>query len=582
MRYKPIYQFKDFALEHYGDPLFRVPVDLGRGCPHRQPSGAGGCAFCPPDGARAAQLGDAVRLEEQVERSIDFARRRYKAKRFMAYLQTYTNTWDSLKAQAEFYDRLLNIHAFDAVSIGTRPDCLPGDVLSLLEQLNDRVEVWLDLGIQSIHDKSLRRVGRGHDWKTGRQAIIDVAQRGLRPVAHLIVGLPGEDLSDYKSTAEVMAHLPLAGIKLHNLHVIKGSALAHDYSDRPFHLLTEHQYCECLIEMLRRLPSDLPIMRMTTDTPGEKLVGPRWTMSKGEFESHVMRQMCLREVFQGDMRDASAPYMADEGDDTATATEDGSITFWSSEYNEHYHSKIGAVTEARKKYIEPTRLEQRIASEDLRVLDICFGLGYNSLCACEATLRSAGQTRLRITALEMDRRAVRHAAALPPPADSMLDWQEVLTNIYSECRHEEERIHLEMIWGDARHTITSLDHGAYDIVFLDPFSTQRNSELWTLDFFRSIRRVMNSRGILATYCAALPVRGGMIQAGFHIGESIPVGRKRSGTIAAIRAEDTANPIDPTELDRILNTSRGLPYRDPHACWSNSKILRRRELSRRSQ
>jgi hypothetical protein len=141
---------------------------------------------------------------------------------------------------------------------------------------------------------------------------------------------------------------------------------------------------------------------------------------------------------------------------------------------------------------------------------------------------------------------------------------------------------IDMHWGDARFTIRGLEPASYDIVFLDAFSTQRNSQLWTFDFFRAVHKLMKPNAILATYCAALPVRGGLMRAGFHIGESTPVGRKRSGTVAAMRPDDIVNTIDADEMGRIRNTTRGLPYRDPRGYWSNSKILRQRELARKKR
>jgi hypothetical protein len=133
-----------------------------------------------------------------------------------------------------------------------------------------------------------------------------------------------------------------------------------------------------------------------------------------------------------------------------------------------------------------------------------------------------------------------------------------------------------MHWGDARYTVTQLPEASFDLVFLDAFSTQRNSELWTVDFLRKLKAVMKPDAVLLTYCAALPVRSAMLEAGFFVGETKPAGRQRGGTIAAMRAEDIEIKINPDELKTIQETTRGLPYRDPHSVWTNKEILRDRQ------
>jgi uncharacterized protein len=575
---KPVYTFKEFAREHFGGEIYKVPLDLGAGCPHRCRGGEGGCTFCPADGARAVQLGEAGSLEEQIERAVDFARRRYRAERFMAYLQTFTNTGADLSAERDLFEKIIASFPFAALSVGTRPDCLSEASLDMLAALNSKVEVWIDLGVQTVHDNSLQRVKRGHGWDESRRAIMAAAARGLHVAAHVIIGLPGEGREDFNATAAVLAELPLAGVKIHNLHVLADTQLGAEFLREPFAVFDEYDYAEHLIEFLRRLPPRLPVLRLCTDTPAGQLIAPRWEMGKGEFESMLFRQMELRELCQGDLvPGSSSPETGCRLEPVATA--DGSVTYWNPDYKEHYHSPVGARTEALEKYIGPSRLRERLRRGPQRLLDICFGLGYNSLCACE--LARGGE--LEVVALEIDRRAVGQAAQeIEAGQGAAFDWQIVLDDLYRDARSSGDGFRIEIRWGDARHTVRGLGERAFDVVFLDAFSTQRNSELWTLDFFRAVRRMMKPDAVLATYCAALPVRGGLMQAGFHVGESIPVGRKRGGTIAAMRADDIEHPISDRELETIRATSRGIPYRDPCGSWSNSKILRQRELARASR
>jgi tRNA U34 5-methylaminomethyl-2-thiouridine-forming methyltransferase MnmC len=263
-------------------------------------------------------------------------------------------------------------------------------------------------------------------------------------------------------------------------------------------------------------------------------------------------------------------------------TQDGSITFWNAEYREHYHTPAGARMEAVEKYIVPGKLEERLDRGDVALLDVCFGLGYNSLAAMDRAVtcmrqKAKGISELRVTALEMDRRIVRAASqSIEVLKTDSFDWKKALADLHQNASCRLTHALCMLHWGDARYTITQLQPGSFDMVFLDPFSTQRNSQLWTVDFFRKLKAVMKPDAVLLTYCAALPVRSGLMEAGFLIGETVPAGRERSGTIAAMRQEDIETPIPDEELRSIRETTRGLPYRDPHGVWTNKEILRDRQ------
>ena len=297
----PYSNFKQHLIAAFGEALHRVPVDAGFGCPNRGADGTGGCAFCAEDGGRAHQTRGAASLEDQIRAGVEFAQRRYGARRFLAYVQAFTGTFASVEAQRAVYDRILAAHPFDALSIGTRPDCLPEPTLALLEELGRRLPVWVELGVQTVHDATLRRVNRGHDWDCSRRAILALHGRGLRVAAHVILGLPGETAEHFRATAAALAALPLAAIKIHNLHVIRGTALARDYAERPFPVMDEREYAPVVIDFLRRLPPALPIMRLCTDTPARELVAPRWALSKTQFLALVEREMKRNGWQQGDL-----------------------------------------------------------------------------------------------------------------------------------------------------------------------------------------------------------------------------------------------------------------------------------------
>lgn len=575
----PFYSYKQFMIDRYGEPLFRVPIDLDFGCPNRQPDGSGGCTFCPENGARSQQTLQSQTVEDQVRDAIQFSRRRYRAKKFMAYFQAYTSTFAPASEQRTLYDRVLRKENFDAVSIGTRPDCLSDDSLDYLCELNESTDVWIELGVQTAHNSTLEKINRGHTWQQSREAIMRLHQRGLKVAVHVIIGLPGETADHFNRTAELLAELPIDGVKIHNLHLIRGTQLAFEYVREKFKLFGPHEYAEYVIDFIRRLPAAIPIMRLTTDTPVTELIAPIWYMEKGQFLEYVQQQMIFREYEQGDLvprAENMGPEIKSSGQ-KPVVTDDGSVTFYSEDFKEHYHASIGARTEAEQKFIGPSKLEARLKKGPVRLLDICFGLGYNSLCAVNKAIELDAE--LKIDALEIDRRVVRNAAGtIPAHGSDGFDWAAALSALHRDGVWESgiRKSEVLMHWGDARWQVQQLPDASVDLVYLDAFSTQRCSELWTVDFFRELYRIMKPDASLFTYCAALPVRSGLLAAGFSVGETEAVGRSRGGTIASKKTVDILCSISVDELVAIKNTPRGFPYRDPHLCWTNKQILRQRQ------
>lgn len=296
----PYYTHRQFMIDRYGEPLQRVPIDLDLGCPNRTPAGKGGCWFCAEHGGRAIQTQHSTSIEDQIDTAIRFARERYGANRFMGYCQAYSGTFASPQEQRSFYERILAYRSFDAFTIGTRPDCLDEDTIELLKELSKQTDLWIELGVQSSNDDALRRINRGHDWACSKDAIIRLRAAGIHCGVHVIFGLPGETDDDYHQTAVDLAALPISGIKFHNLHVIRNTILAEAYATAPFPLLDEHDYAEAVIDGIRLMPADIPIMRLQSDTAKEDLIAPHWQMKKSQFRDYVALQMTKRGWVQGD------------------------------------------------------------------------------------------------------------------------------------------------------------------------------------------------------------------------------------------------------------------------------------------
>jgi tRNA U34 5-methylaminomethyl-2-thiouridine-forming methyltransferase MnmC len=259
----------------------------------------------------------------------------------------------------------------------------------------------------------------------------------------------------------------------------------------------------------------------------------------------------------------------------ASLTADGTPTFWHPGYREHYHSRHGALREAQQKFVAPSDLAQRLrGGRPVALLDICFGLSYNSFAASMVAHQLRGGGALSITALEIDPEVVR--AAVTALAGTMPAWW---LELVEAARVEGQACHgdisLAFRWGDARATLGQLAPGSVDLVYHDPFSTQRTPQLWSLDFFRQVRRRLRSDGCLLTYSQAASVRSGLVAAGFEVGHTQSDGTMRDGTAAVPHGGRLVHPLVAEELTALAGP-KGEPYRDAALSAAPSQILRERQ------
>lgn len=287
-------------MRRYGHPVFRVPVDPGWGCPNRDAAGLGGCTFCAEDGGRARQAGTALSVKAQALRGLNFAKERYRAEAFQLYLQAYTGTYARLDRFEALVTSLLPLASFLSISIGTRPDCLSREVIHLLQRWAETREIWIELGVQTMHDATLARVNRGHGRARSEAAVQALHDAGIHTCAHLLFGLPGETRADMLASVDWVVSLPFDGVKLHNLHVLRDAPLGQCYLETPFPVLSEPEYLELLMQALRRLPPEMPVFRLVTDSPPEQRLAPPQVMRKGEFLGTLARRMRGAGIRQGD------------------------------------------------------------------------------------------------------------------------------------------------------------------------------------------------------------------------------------------------------------------------------------------
>lgn len=546
----PYLSHKAYMLSHYGEALFSIPVNLEFGCPNREHDGTGGCTFCPEHGARAAQIADASDVEEQIQHALSFAKRRYKAKRFALYIQAYTGTFTSLRTQKQTYEKLLRLYAFDALYIGTRPDCLSDATIEYLSELSQTCEVVIELGVQSLHDASLAWMKRGHDAACSLNAIARLRSKGLRVHVHLILGLKGETPLHWRQSVEGVVRLDIQGIKFHNLHVIHNTELAREYTREPFALLDAYTYAEALMEVLRYVPSSIPILRLSTDTPKKALIAPLWQMSKGNFVEYIAKTMRYRCIQQGDKVENLPP--KNNEIHNIINLKDGSTTFWNKTYRDYYHPKAGALTQAKILFIQQSKLEKRLKKNDVALLDIGFGMGYNTMCALNVA-QNLAQKRLHVKTIDHDKMLLIQSAQVISDALHV----KLLESLFASSFYEKSHVKVESLFLEARYALSTLKE-QFDIIFLDPFLESNNASLVSVEFFQMLRSVLKQNGVLVASTSLHAVHDGLCLAGFDVRVVDGLGCDIKGVVAT-----------PTQSTTVLHVKN--PYRDPHLVWSDKEI-----------
>ncbi len=286
--------------EHYrrrfGCKVYKLSLQSGCSCPNRDGNiGFGGCIFCSEGGSGdfAAPL---LPIEEQIQiakHRVEHKLPKDKSGRYIAYFQSYTNTYGDVKRLSMLYRKTLSFLEIVGISIGTRPDCLPEEMLDMLSELNAIKPVTVELGLQTVHNKTAERIHRGYNTDVFEKAYKSLTLRGIEVVVHVILGLPGENIADMLDTIDYLAELKpvLPGIKLQLLHILKGTALAAEYSKNHFPIFTMDEYTDLVVECIRRLPEETVIHRMTGDGPKSLLIAPEWSGDKKRVLNMLNRKL---------------------------------------------------------------------------------------------------------------------------------------------------------------------------------------------------------------------------------------------------------------------------------------------------
>jgi radical SAM protein (TIGR01212 family) len=295
--------YNDWVKREHGGRLQKVSIDAGFTCPNRDGKlGVGGCTFCNNDGFTPSYLREQRDIGRQIDTGVAFMRRRYpQTQRFLAYFQSYSNTYGELARLQALYETALAHPDISGLVVGTRPDCLPDEILDYLATLSRHMPVELEIGIESCSDAVLRECLRGHDFACTQDAIRRAAQRGLFITGHLLLGLPLETKESLIAGARALARLPLDAMKFHQLQIIRGTRLANQYRADPASvpLLSPEAYIDAVIDVLEHLPANIKIQRLGSEVPPAQRVSPDWGIRLSRFPEMLEARLQARQTWQG-------------------------------------------------------------------------------------------------------------------------------------------------------------------------------------------------------------------------------------------------------------------------------------------
>lgn len=296
------YSLNDYCKDTFGEKVYRLSLSGGMTCPNRDGTySLDGCAFCSQGGSGDFAADAALSISEQLSDAKRRIAGKTNCRKFIAYFQSYTNTYAPVDRLRELFAAALEPDDIVALSIGTRSDCLPPDVLDLLEELQQKKPVWVELGLQSIHNETLARMNTHTTAEQFDAAVHALSSRNIPVIAHVILGLPEESREMMLATIRHLAKLPISGVKLQLLHVLRGTALADLYQSSPFPIMELEEYCDLVIDCLGLLPPNVVIHRLTGDGPRRLLLAPQWSTDKKRVLNTIHRRLKERDTKQGEL-----------------------------------------------------------------------------------------------------------------------------------------------------------------------------------------------------------------------------------------------------------------------------------------
>ena len=284
--------YSAYLKERYGSRVYRIGLDAGFACPNT-------CVYCNKNGSRSSYADPKDAIEKQLSVRIEYLKKTKGAAKFIAYFQAFTNTNSPVASLKEAYDRILPFEEIVGLAVGTRPDCVDTDRLKLIASYKDRYEVWIEYGLQSIHDRTLKAIKRGHDFNAFLKAYHETRKFSIPVSVHVIIGLPGETGEDMVNTARKLSELKVNGVKIHLLHILKGSELETLYNDGLVNVLEQEEYVELVCDFLENLSEEIIIQRLTGQGTRGEHIAPDWAMDKMGTIQRIEETLRKRKSRQG-------------------------------------------------------------------------------------------------------------------------------------------------------------------------------------------------------------------------------------------------------------------------------------------
>ncbi|MBI2093025.1 MAG: TIGR01212 family radical SAM protein [Deltaproteobacteria bacterium] len=289
----------NYLKQKFGAKVFKVSLNGNFSCPNRDGiKGTGGCIYCNPESNRPF-ISQGNTIKEQLLEGIEYAKKRHQAAKFISYFQHYSNTYADPKELKSLYNDAISDPDVAGLAISTRPDCLTADILDLLSEINQKTFLWLELGLQTANDATLRTLNRHHSVKDFENAAILAVKNGIKICAHIILGLPGETRSDLLNTIELLNNLKIWGVKIHNLHVLKETELAKMYARGEIRILELQEYASMVVDCLELLDPKILIHRFNSHSPKDLTIAPEWSVNKLAILNSVHNELLKRGTWQG-------------------------------------------------------------------------------------------------------------------------------------------------------------------------------------------------------------------------------------------------------------------------------------------
>lgn len=296
---KPYHSLNYYLKNKYGEKVYKISLNAGCTCPNRDGNlDHRGCIFCSAGGSGDFAAPKRLTIKEQIEEGKALVAKKFKGNKFIAYFQAYTNTYGPLDQLESMFQEAIDTPGIVGLSIATRPDCLDDGVMKILTRLNEQTDLWVELGLQTIHEDSAKYIRRHYPLSTYDEGVAKLKSANINTIVHLILGLPHESTDDMLASVDYVVTSGVQGIKLQLLHVLRGTELEQEYEKGHLVTMKREDYINLVVDAVERLPQDMVVHRLTGDAPRTLLVSPRWSTDKKNIFNQIHQEFNRRKSYQ--------------------------------------------------------------------------------------------------------------------------------------------------------------------------------------------------------------------------------------------------------------------------------------------